>query len=196
MLLALTMTLGAVAQTSPFKYVDAEALPTAADGVQIFSFNENMLDMIPMESITKMIKKDGNSSVMANVKTLLKKLKSLVQCFWVLFFFAVGELIGMMIGHFLPGSVIGLILLFLALETKLIKPDKVDSVAKFLTLNMGLFFVPAGVGLITQVELIQQYWAAIIISMVVSTALVLVVVGRMQHRFERHHKEQKTNDNA
>jgi hypothetical protein len=77
MLLALTMTLGAVAQTSPFKYVDAEALPTAADGVQIFSFNENMLDMIPMESITKMIKKDGNSSVMANVKTLLKKLKSL-----------------------------------------------------------------------------------------------------------------------
>ena len=80
-------------------------------------------------------------------------MKSLVQCFWVLFFFAVGELIGMMIGHFLPGSVIGLILLFLALETKLIKPDKVDSVAKFLTLNMGLFFVPAGVGLITQVEL-------------------------------------------
>ena len=36
-------------------------------------------------------------------------MKSLVQCFWVLFFFAVGELIGMMIGHFLPGSVIGLI---------------------------------------------------------------------------------------
>ena len=66
MLLALTMTLGAVAQTSPFKYVDAEALPTAADGVQVFSFNENMMDMIPMESITKMIKKDGNSSVMGN----------------------------------------------------------------------------------------------------------------------------------
>ena len=82
------------------------------------------------------------------------------------------------------------------LETKLIKPDKVDSVAKFLTLNMGLFFVPAGVGLITQVDLIKQYWAAIVISMIVSTALVLVVVGRMQHRFERHHKEQKTNNNA
>ena len=123
-------------------------------------------------------------------------MKSLVQCFWVLFFFAVGELIGIMIGHFLPGSVIGLILLFLALETKLIKPDKVDSVAKFLTLNMGLFFVPAGVGLITQVDLIKQYWAAIVISMVVSTALVLVVVGRMQHRFERHHKEEIPNENA
>ena len=123
-------------------------------------------------------------------------MKSLIQCFWVLFFFAVGELIGMMIGHFLPGSVIGLILLFLALETKLIKPDKVDSVAKIKTHNMGLFFVPAGVGLITQVELIKQYWAAIVISMVVSTALVLVVVGRMQHRFERHHKEEIPNDNA
>lgn len=77
MLLTLMMTLGAVAQTSPFKYVDAKALPTAADGVQVFSLNENMLDMIPMESIMKMIKEDSNSSVMANIKTLFKKLKSL-----------------------------------------------------------------------------------------------------------------------
>ena len=77
MLLVLTVTLGAMAQTSPFKYVDAKALPTAADGVQVFSFNENLLDMIPMESITKMIKEDSNSSVMASVKALLKKLKSL-----------------------------------------------------------------------------------------------------------------------
>lgn len=77
MLLVLTVTLAAVAQTSPFKYVDAEALPTAADGMQVFSLNENMLDMIPMESITKMIKEDSNSTVMANIKTLFKKLKSL-----------------------------------------------------------------------------------------------------------------------
>ena len=77
MLLVLTVTLAAVAQTSPFKYVDAKALPTAADGVQVFSFNENLLDMIPMESIMKMIKEDSNSSVMASVKALLKKLKSL-----------------------------------------------------------------------------------------------------------------------
>lgn len=100
----------------------------------------------------------------------------------------------MMIGHFLPGSVVGLILLFLALQTKLIKPDRVDSVAKFLTLNMGLFFVPAGVGLITQLDLIRQYWLAIVISMVVSTALVLVVVGRMQHRFERHRKQEPSEE--
>lgn len=77
MLLVLTVTLGAMAQTSPFKYVDAKALPTAADGVQVFSLNENMLDMIPMESIMKTIKEDSNSSVMANIKTLFKKLKSL-----------------------------------------------------------------------------------------------------------------------
>lgn len=118
-------------------------------------------------------------------------MKSLVQSFWVLLFFAVGELLSMLMAHILPGSVIGMILLFLALETKLIKADKVDGVAKFLTLNMGLFFVPAGVGLITQLDLIKQYWLAIVISMVVSTALVLVVVGRMQHRFEQRHEKSK-----
>ena len=77
MLLALMMTLGAVAQTSPFKYVDAKALPTAADGVQIISFNGDMLNLIPMKSVTKVIKKKSSSSVMDNVKPLLKKLKSL-----------------------------------------------------------------------------------------------------------------------
>ena len=77
MLLVLTMTLGAVAQTSPFKYVDAEALPTAANGVQVFSFNGDLLDMIPMTSVTKIIKKGNSASVMGNVGTLLKKLKSL-----------------------------------------------------------------------------------------------------------------------
>lgn len=76
MLLALMMTLGAVAQTSPFKYVDAKALPTAADGVQIISFNGDMLNLIPMKSVTKVIKKKSSSSVMDNVKPLLKKLKS------------------------------------------------------------------------------------------------------------------------
>jgi integral membrane protein len=119
-------------------------------------------------------------------------MKSLIQSFWILFFFALGELISMLIGHFLPGSVIGLILLFAALETKLIKPEKVDSVSKFLTLNMGLFFVPAGVGLITQLDLIKRYWPAIVISMIVSTALVLIVVGRMQHRFEMRHQRSKS----
>ena len=77
MLLVLTVTLGAMAQTSPFKYVDAKALPTAADGVQIISFNGDLLDMIPMKGVTKMIKKGSSSSVMDNVKPLLKKLKSL-----------------------------------------------------------------------------------------------------------------------
>ena len=76
MLLALMMTLGAVAQTSPFKYVDAKALPTAADGVQIISFNGDTLNLIPMKSVTKVIKKKSSSSVMDNVKPLLKKLKS------------------------------------------------------------------------------------------------------------------------
>ena len=76
MLLALMMTLGAVAQTSPFKHVDAKALPTAADGVQIISFNGDMLNLIPMKSVTKVIKKKSSSSVMDNVKPLLKKLKS------------------------------------------------------------------------------------------------------------------------
>ena len=49
-------------------------------------------------------------------------------------------------GDLYPGSVLGMLLLFLALQLKLVKVHQIDSPARALTDNMGLFFIPAGVG--------------------------------------------------
>lgn len=118
-------------------------------------------------------------------------MKYLIQGFYVLLFFALGEVVSGLIGHFIPGSVVGMMLLFLALRVKLIKPEKVDRVSLLLTANMGLFFVPAGVGLMTQFDLLKQYWPAIIASMVISTAIVLSVVGWSQDRIEKHQEKKR-----
>ncbi|MDY6121907.1 MAG: CidA/LrgA family protein [Porphyromonas sp.] len=111
-------------------------------------------------------------------------MKYLIQTFYILLFYALGEGLSLLIGRFVPGSVLGMLLLFLALHLGLIRTSKVDSASTFLTDNMGLFFVPAGVGLITQIDLLRQYWAAITVSMFISTAVVLWVVAFAQQKME------------
>ena len=102
----------------------------------------------------------------------------LEQIFCILLFYAFGEALSILIGHFIPGSVLGMILLFAGLKA-------------FLTKNMGIFFVPAGVGLITQLDLIRDYWIAIVLSMVLSTILVLAVVAWSEQAMEQRSEKRK-----
>ena len=75
-----------------------------------------------------------------------------------------------------------MLLLFLALVFKLIKPAKVKKISTVLTENMGLFFLPAGVGLMTSLGIITQYWAVIVTASVVSTILVIASVALIQQK--------------
>lgn len=108
--------------------------------------------------------------------------------FIVLFFYALGELVGWLIQGFIPGSVIGMILLFSALCLKLVKPERIKPVACFLCDNMALFFVPAGVGIINAMDILSAYWQAVLMACVVSTVLVIVVVASLQQWFEKKRK--------
>ena len=80
--------------------------------------------------------------------------------FIILLFYAAGEFIGTLTGGLIPGSVIGMILLFAALCGKVVKPETVRPVARFLTDNMGLFFLPAGVGIVNAMDILSQSWQA------------------------------------
>ena len=109
----------------------------------------------------------------------------LAGIFIVLLFFALGELVGWLVNGFIPGSVIGMILLFVALCLKLVKPDRIKPVAKFLCDNMALFFVPAGVGIVNALDILSQYWQAVLVACAVSTVVVIVVVASVQQWFEK-----------
>lgn len=105
--------------------------------------------------------------------------------FIVLFFFALGEFAGWLINGFVPGSVIGMILLFAALCLKIVKPARIKPVAEFLCDNMALFFVPAGVGIVNAMDILSRYWEAVLVACAVSTIVVIVVVALVQEWFER-----------
>ncbi len=106
--------------------------------------------------------------------------------FIILLFYCIGQIISYIIEGFIPGSIIGMLLLFLCLclKVKGITPDNVSSVATTITKNMAIFFIPAGAGLLGSFGLISKFWMSILIVCSVSTILVIAVVGIVQQKME------------
>lgn len=102
------------------------------------------------------------------------------QFFWIFLFSALGELVSLLLEPIIliPGSVLGMILLFLALQLSWLKLEDVEDVGNFLTDNMALFFVPAGVGMMTNFDLIGQIWWQLLLIIIVSVAGLLIIVGK------------------
>ncbi len=92
----------------------------------------------------------------------------------------------------LPGTVIGLVLFAAVMAVSERGPSAlagmrriVTPVCRGLLTHMGLLFVPAGVGLITQTDLIRRQWAPITAALIGSTVITLVVTGWLMHRLGR-----------
>lgn len=107
------------------------------------------------------------------------------QCFIIFGCLAVGELVVMLTGITIPGSILGMLLLTALLDRKLLRTDDVAPMCRFLVSNMGFFFVPPGVALMLYFDVIAESWLAITVATVVSTALVLLVTGKI-HQMFRH----------
>ncbi len=118
-------------------------------------------------------------------RTVMKMVKGI---FIILLFYFLGQAISYLINGFVPGSILGMILLFLSLHFKAIKPDIVKDVANAFTRNMAIFFIPAGAGLLGAYGLISKFWMSILIICSISTILVIAVVGIVQQRMENRKK--------
>ena len=118
-------------------------------------------------------------------------MKFLVQSFWLLFFYLLGLGLSMLIGGIIPGSVLGMVLLFMALAFGWLSPDTVSRVSGLLIDNMVLFFLPAAVGLITSASLISANLVAILVPAAVSTVLIVAAVAITQQRMEIHKRKRK-----
>ena len=105
--------------------------------------------------------------------------------FFILLFYFLGEMLSKLIHGFVPGSVLGMILLFLCLFFKILKPEYVKQTATVITKNMAVFFVPAAVGLMAYTKLLSQSFVAIMFAIVISTVLTMVTVALIQERFEK-----------
>nr|WP_294592420.1 CidA/LrgA family protein [uncultured Rikenella sp.] len=115
----------------------------------------------------------------------------LVQSFWLLFFYLLGLGVSILVGGVIPGSVLGMLLLFIALALGWVEPGRVDRLSELLLDNMVLFFLPAAVGLIASVGLILNNLTAILVAAAVSTVLIVAAVGITQQRLEVRKRKRK-----
>jgi putative effector of murein hydrolase LrgA (UPF0299 family) len=97
-----------------------------------------------------------------------------------------GEVIARAIGLPLPGPVIGLLLLFGGLVVRGRRGRAVDpglrATAQGLLSNLSLLFVPAGVGVMTQLGVLGANLLPIAVALLVSTLLGLFVTGWVMQR--------------
>lgn len=115
--------------------------------------------------------------------------------FIIMAFYFLGECCSWLLNGFVPGSVLGMLLLFIALLCRWVKPGLVKPVADFLGNNMAFFFLPAGVGIITSLDILSKYWDVVLVVGTVTTLLVLIVVASLQQCQEEHGRSRSKGKN-
>lgn len=121
-------------------------------------------------------------------------MKYLKQFGIIVFISFVGELLNMIIPLPVPASIYGMLILFVGLQTGLIRLSWVKETGKFLIAIMPVMFIPSAVGLVDIWGIMKSIWIQIVIIMVVSTIVVMVVSGKLTQIIIRAEKKGKSHE--
>lgn len=103
---------------------------------------------------------------------------------WLLALQSAGELLARGLHLPFPGPVVGMVLLILALQWRLVR-EPVAECADFLLGHLSLLFIPVGVGVMTHITLLTQYGGRMLLVLVVSTWIGLAVTAVTLHALNR-----------
>lgn len=94
----------------------------------------------------------------------------------------------------IPGSIIGMLILFALLAFQIIPVRWVKPGCHLIIRNMALLFVPISVGVINYTDVLSAQFGPIVVSCVTSTVLVLLIVGFSSHRLHGPRRSQEQPD--
>ena len=123
-------------------------------------------------------------------------MKLYVQLMIIFSISLIGEGISYLFHLPIPGSIIGLIFLFLALQFKMLRLRHVSMVGNFLLANMTILFLPPAVGIMDKFHVIAPYLLPIVLIIVgaiaINVIVIAVVVHLIKNRFEGDYGEGET----
>ena len=105
------------------------------------------------------------------------KLKLFREALIILGIYLVGEFLSTSLHLPIPGNILGMIILFILLYTKVVKVENISNVTNFLLNHLSFFFIPAGVGLMTSIGIVKSTWWQILLICVVTTSIIIGVTG-------------------
>ncbi|MGB8240374.1 MAG: CidA/LrgA family protein [Azonexus sp.] len=95
----------------------------------------------------------------------------------LLVFQLLGEVVARWLALPVPGPVLGMLFLFVALALRGGPGDELQSTSQNLLQHLSLLFVPAGVGIMVHLHRVADEWLPLLLSLVISTAATLVVTA-------------------
>jgi holin-like protein len=103
-----------------------------------------------------------------------------IKQFWIVLVVTfIGEALRYVIPLPVPASIYALVIMLIALQTKIIRLEQVKDIGGFLIEIMPMMFIPAAVGLLVSWESLKNIWLPVTIVTVATTILVMGVTGRM-----------------
>ena len=113
----------------------------------------------------------------------------------ILSIWVIGEYISSFIQGIIliPGSIVGMLLLFLLLQFKVLDLSSIENVSGFFLDNMAIFFIPAGVSLIKSLDLIRENVLVLLLVICLSTLIVMYTTGIIVEKMIKKKEEWQKN---
>lgn len=107
--------------------------------------------------------------------------KKLFAIIWQVAFFIIVTLLmnGLvsLLGLKIPGSILGMFLVFFLLQAKIVRLEWIETGAAWLLAELLLFFIPPSVGIISYQDLLKHEGWQILLAIVIGTAIVMAASG-------------------
>ncbi|MBS7345036.1 MAG: CidA/LrgA family holin-like protein [Caryophanon sp.] len=121
----------------------------------------------------------------------MKWLKIMIQLAVLFVFNEIGKWLVDVLNVVLPGSIMGLILLWICLYTGIIKVQWIEAGAGFLLMYLTLFFIPTTIGVINYPELLSGAGIYLMVAVVISTVIAIAVAGVSTKQLEKKEQAMK-----
>lgn len=123
-------------------------------------------------------------------------IRTIAQIGILILYYLLGVAIVEATGIIIPGSIIGLLLLWLSLYFNLIKIQHVQKGANFMLAFLTLFFIPSTVAIIDYPELLTKAGAVLMIAVILSTLFTIIVTGKVSQYIEKREMGQEEKKHA
>lgn len=100
----------------------------------------------------------------------------------------IGEALNQILPLPIPASIYGLVIMLVALSTKILPLHRVKDVGKMMIQTMPIMFIPAGVGLITAWDKLSPIILPVVVITFVSTLVVMIVSGKFTETIIKNNK--------
>ena len=117
------------------------------------------------------------------------KVKLFREALIILGIYLLGELLSKSLNLPIPGNILGMIILFILLCTKVIKVDNISTVTSFLLDHLSFFFIPAGVGLMASIGIIKSTWWQLLVVCISTTVIIIGITGMIVQAISRSTKK-------